>query len=95
MLYMIDEPTPFDTLETWIKFIEMVKALPDQDVNAKAVILRAQDDSLCIYVLVWQGLDHFDKFKPRFKSIKRGWLINHIQHYIAPIIASKISWFRL
>jgi len=42
MLYMIDEPTPFDTLETWLKFIEMVKALPDQDINTKAVILRAQ-----------------------------------------------------
>ena len=42
MLYMIDEPTPFDTLETWTKFIEMVESLPDQDVNTKAVILRAQ-----------------------------------------------------
>ena len=42
MLYMIDEPTPFDTLETWLTFIEMVEALPDQDVNTEAVILRAQ-----------------------------------------------------
>ena len=44
-IVMIDEPSPFDTRETWERHLEQLKALPD-DVALKAEMISDAEEML-------------------------------------------------
>lgn len=42
MKRMIDEPTPFDTLETWKEFLRKLESISNKDENTVAMIDKAK-----------------------------------------------------